>query len=62
MLGDIVTRLREMANDLYYSELSVITTDAADEIERLRAENDGLRVRIYTLLKKLDEQAVRGDA
>lgn len=32
---------------------------AADEIERLQAENDGLCIRIYTLLKKLEQQAAR---
>ena len=30
--------------------------EAADEIERLRAENHGLQIRVFTLLKKLEEK------
>jgi hypothetical protein len=67
-MNDIVTRLRERAeerkeaNDEYWRgykfdiELSELQDKAADEIERLRAENHGLRIRVFTLLKKLEEK------
>jgi len=53
---DIVTRLREgKGNDI---DLFKMMDEGADEIERLRAERDGLQIRIYTLMKALDK-AVR---
>ena len=60
MSDDIVTRLREVAVQEYKDGWAVfpVCDRAADEIERLRAENDGLRIRILTVLKKLDKQAV----
>ena len=51
MTDDIVTRLREK-----YSGQLPIVLEAADEIERLRAEIDGLTIRVFTLLKKLEEK------
>jgi hypothetical protein len=36
MIDDIVTRLRKSVNDVYFSYSDVL--EAADEIERLRAE------------------------
>ena len=52
MSDDIVTRLREVAVQEYKDGWAVfpVCDRAADEIERLRAENDGLRIRIWTLL------------
>jgi hypothetical protein len=50
MSDDIVTRLR----DKFQGQLP-ICAEAANEIERLRAEIDGLRIRVFTLLKKLEE-------
>ena len=60
MSDDIVTRLREVAVQEYKDGWAVfpVCDRAADEIERLRAENDGLRIRILTLLKELDKRAV----
>lgn len=53
-MDDIVTRLREHhCQNIYCCE---VPDQAADEIERLRAENHGLRIRVFTLLKKLEEK------
>ena len=51
MSDDIVTRLREK-----YAGQLPLCTEAADEIERLRAEITGLQIRVITLLKKLEEK------
>lgn len=51
MTDDIVTQLRAK----YLGQLPIVL-EAADEIERLRAENHGLRIRVFTLLKKLEEK------
>ena len=40
MTGDIVTRLRDWANRLYPMKYGACMEQAADEIERLRAERD----------------------
>jgi hypothetical protein len=71
VIDDIVTRLREMWGDddrciwckkhmdsqssPHRSVCDLM--EAADEIERLRAENDGLRIRILTLIRKLESEA-----
>ena len=57
MSDDIVTQLRYIYSqkDVGVSVNPDTFTEAADEIERLRGENDGLRVRIYSLLKKLND-------
>jgi regulator of replication initiation timing len=36
-----------------------VMQESADEIKRLRAENDGLKIRIITLLKKLENESKR---
>ena len=36
-----------------------VMQESADEIQRLRAENDGLKIRIITLLKKLENESKR---
>lgn len=66
MSDDIVTRLREVERltrngTMDRDDIADIIDWCADETERLRAEKDGLRIRIYALLKKLDEQAVCGE-
>jgi hypothetical protein len=60
MSDDIVTRLRKLSLFNKASRFGDLLEDwpgeAANEIERLRAENDGLRIRVFTLLKKLEEK------
>jgi hypothetical protein len=62
MTDDIVTRLRAEICECGYSESfkelhKCLNCEAADEIERLRAENHGLRIKVFILLKKLEEKS-----
>ena len=52
MSDDIVTRLRSTI----HTGGALVGPEAADEIERLRAEIVGLKIRVITLLKKLEEK------
>ena len=62
MTDDIVTRLRkQMSNEFVIEHPNMVRVptlyeQAADQIERLRAENHGLRIKVFTLLKKLEEK------
>ena len=54
MNDDIVARLREFESVptmLGFHGLAQLMTEAADEIERLRAENERLRKRIVEVLR-----------
>jgi hypothetical protein len=53
---DIVIRLRNYATAPEKEWLDTYALEAANEIERLRAEIDGLTIRVFTLLKKLEEK------
>ena len=63
-MDDILDKLRVQADvadafPMLRAKDSAMTNwvrEAADEIERLRAENHGLRIRVFTLLKKLEKK------
>ena len=62
MDNDILTRLKnaEHVGPNGITKLNVaqllLNREAVREIERLRAEIDGLTIRVFTLLKKLEEK------
>jgi len=62
MTDDIVTRLRAEGEINSVGDgtkewwSNPVCLEAANEIERLRAKNHGLRIRVFTLLKKLEEK------
>jgi len=58
---DLVTRLQNAAwvpaGDDCETTDDRLFREAAEEIKRLRAQNNGLKIRIITLLKKLESES-----
>jgi len=61
MTDDIVTRLRELITDLKKTVPQTLMIEAAEEIERLRAEYEHCRLQmlVYQRIAELGPQAVR---
>lgn len=60
-MDDIVTRLRGVLNAYTVEEQQDIVDEAADEIERLRAENTRLSLDLMTALGELMEEYWEAD-